>query len=114
MRNVCEVEMQWVNPILKKLEKLDIKKLRYHIFFPLPKRNFEEQAYGFPPSGTGIETFFLCVWSSGGSRLSDESIEGENSGLQEKKVNVAEPLPDDSESRVQAARERFLARKANK
>ncbi|KAM7468744.1 hypothetical protein LguiB_016306 [Lonicera macranthoides] len=78
MRNVCEVEMPWVNPILKKLEKLDIKKL-----------------------------------SSGGSRLSDERTEGENSNLQEKEVNVAAP-PDDSESRVRAARERFLARKASK
>lgn len=32
MRNVCEVEMPWANPILKKLEKLDIKKLRYYLF----------------------------------------------------------------------------------
>lgn len=28
MRNVCAVEMPWVTPILKKLEKLDINKLR--------------------------------------------------------------------------------------
>lgn len=28
MRNVCAVEMAWVTPILKKLEKLDANKLR--------------------------------------------------------------------------------------
>lgn len=28
MRNVCAVEMSWVMPILKKLEKLDVNKLR--------------------------------------------------------------------------------------
>jgi ATP-dependent RNA helicase DHX8/PRP22 len=28
MRNVCAVEMAWVSPILKKLEKLDINRLR--------------------------------------------------------------------------------------
>ncbi|MFS7915565.1 putative RNA helicase [Helianthus anomalus] len=27
MRNVCEVEMQWVTPILQKLEKLNVNKL---------------------------------------------------------------------------------------
>jgi hypothetical protein len=29
MRNVCGVEQNWVEPILKKLEKLNINKLRY-------------------------------------------------------------------------------------
>ncbi|GKG48116.1 hypothetical protein Tco_0510001, partial [Tanacetum coccineum] len=28
MRNVCEVEMEWVTPILQKLEKLNVKILR--------------------------------------------------------------------------------------
>lgn len=28
MRNVCAVEMPWVMPVLKKLEKIDIDKLR--------------------------------------------------------------------------------------
>jgi ATP-dependent RNA helicase DHX8/PRP22 len=79
MRNICEVEMHWVNPVLNKLQNLDIKKL------------------------------------SGGSRLVDEKIEGENAKVEEKGTgNDGGPQPDDRESRVQAARERFLARKANK
>ncbi|KAJ4710886.1 putative ATP-dependent RNA helicase [Melia azedarach] len=76
MRNVCAVEMPWVMPVLKKLEKIDIDKL------------------------------------SGGS--------GHSEGVSEKKL--AEPgkevnaagVPNDHESRIQAARERFLARKGNK
>lgn len=76
MCNVCEVEMRWVTPILKKLEKLNISKL------------------------------------SGGSSQTEESTK-ENPDLPKKEVNVAGP-PDDSDSRIQAARERFLARKANK
>ncbi|KAA8528994.1 hypothetical protein F0562_033518 [Nyssa sinensis] len=77
MRNVCTVEMPWVAPILKKLEKLNIKKL------------------------------------SGGSSHSEERIEVENINLPKKEVDVAVPT-DDRDSRVQAARERFLARKANR
>lgn len=42
MRNICAVEQAWVEPILKKLEKLDVNRLRYseefatqkHFFFP--------------------------------------------------------------------------------
>jgi ATP-dependent RNA helicase DHX8/PRP22 len=29
MRSICAVEQAWVEPILKKLEKLDINRLRY-------------------------------------------------------------------------------------
>ena len=29
MRNICAVERAWVEPILKKLEKLDVNRLRY-------------------------------------------------------------------------------------
>jgi ATP-dependent RNA helicase DHX8/PRP22 len=29
MRNICAVDQAWVEPILKKLEKLDINRLRY-------------------------------------------------------------------------------------
>ncbi|KAI3720398.1 hypothetical protein L6452_21314 [Arctium lappa] len=72
MRNVCEVEMQWVTPILHKLEKLNVSKL------------------------------------SGGSDQSEENTT-DNPDLP-KKVG---PI-DDSSSRIQAARERFLARKTNK
>ncbi|KAE9454737.1 hypothetical protein C3L33_13376, partial [Rhododendron williamsianum] len=74
MRNLCAVEMRWVMPILKKLEKLNITKL-----------------------------------SSGGSVRSEEQTKGENPSLPEKEVGVA--TPDDRESRIQAARDRFLSRK---
>ncbi|KAF7123362.1 hypothetical protein RHSIM_Rhsim12G0029400 [Rhododendron simsii] len=73
MRNLCAVEMRWVMPILKKLEKLNITKL------------------------------------SGGSVRSEEQTKGENPSLPEKEVGVA--TPDDRESRIQAARDRFLSRK---
>ncbi|KAL6969302.1 RNA helicase [Sarracenia purpurea var. burkii] len=75
MRNVCAVEMSWVMPILKKLEKLNINRL------------------------------------SGGSVRSEERAEGEESSLPKKDVDVAMPS-DDRDSRIQAARDRFLARKA--
>uniref|UniRef100_A0A2P2L5G5 RNA helicase n=1 Tax=Rhizophora mucronata TaxID=61149 RepID=A0A2P2L5G5_RHIMU len=73
MRNVCAVEMQWVIPILKKLEKLDVKKL------------------------------------SGGQIIRDE----ENIPELPEKVAVT-GLLDDPAAKIRAARERFLARKANK
>ncbi|KAK9074621.1 hypothetical protein SSX86_007219 [Deinandra increscens subsp. villosa] len=76
MRNVCEVEMQWVTPILQKLEKLNVNKL------------------------------------SGGSNQPMENTE-ENSNIPKKEVNGV-GATDDSNSRIQAARDRFLARKANK
>ncbi|XP_042502948.1 probable pre-mRNA-splicing factor ATP-dependent RNA helicase DEAH4 isoform X2 [Macadamia integrifolia] len=79
MRNVCGVEMSWVMPILKKLEKLDINKL------------------------------------SGGSGSSNERSNGEEPlDLQKKKDGDVVKAPDDCDSRIQAARERFLARKGKK
>lgn len=78
MRNVCAVEMPWVMPILKKLEKLNISKL------------------------------------SGGSGQSEEQTEGDKSSLPKKDdVDVARPV-DDRDSQIQAARERFLARKGKR
>lgn len=50
---------------------------------------------------------------SGGSGKPEEQIEGGKPSLPEKVVKVAKP-PDDSESRIQAARDRFLARKTKK
>ncbi|KAF8390610.1 hypothetical protein HHK36_025137 [Tetracentron sinense] len=78
MRNVCAVEMSWVMPILKKLEKLNINKL------------------------------------SGASDASDErSKEEDLSDLPKKELDVVR-APDDRDSRIQAARDRFLARKASR
>ncbi|GKB52416.1 probable pre-mRNA-splicing factor ATP-dependent RNA helicase DEAH4 isoform X2, partial [Tanacetum coccineum] len=77
MRNVCEVEMEWVTPILKKLEKLNVKIL------------------------------------SGGSNEPEEKTTTDNSNVPKKDVKTATPA-DDSQSRIQAARERFLARKGIK
>ncbi|KAL0408506.1 UNVERIFIED_CONTAM: putative pre-splicing factor ATP-dependent RNA helicase DEAH4 [Sesamum radiatum] len=79
MRNVCAVEMQWVRPILAKLDKINVRKL------------------------------------SGGGSQSHEEVQTENLNLPKDDVGVAQPL-DDRESRILAARERFLARsrKANK
>ncbi|KAL7217509.1 hypothetical protein ACSBR2_010875 [Camellia fascicularis] len=78
MRNVCAVEMPWVMPILKKLEKLNISKL------------------------------------SGGSGQSEEQTEGDKSSFPKKDdVDVARPV-DDRDSQIQAARERFLARKGKR
>ncbi|XP_052185783.1 probable pre-mRNA-splicing factor ATP-dependent RNA helicase DEAH4 isoform X2 [Diospyros lotus] len=76
MRNLCEVEMSWVMPIRKRLEKMNINRL------------------------------------SGGSGQPEEQIEGEKSSLPKKDDVVR--APDDSQSRIQAARDRFLARKGNK
>ncbi|KAG5520676.1 hypothetical protein RHGRI_033309 [Rhododendron griersonianum] len=46
---------------------------------------------------------------SGGTVLSEEQTKGENPSLPEKEIGVA--TPDDRESRIQAARDRFLSRK---
>ncbi|GFY99989.1 RNA helicase family protein [Actinidia rufa] len=69
MRNVCAVEIPWVLPILKKLEKLNINRLSLK------------------------------------SKLREKSR-----ACRRKDVDTARP-PDDRDSRIQAARERFLARK---
>lgn len=79
LRNVCAVEMSWVMPILKKLEKLDVNKL------------------------------------SGGSGASDETELKQDEALGSVKSDaVASKPPDDIQSRIQAARERFLTRKPKK
>ncbi|KAL5732381.1 hypothetical protein ACOSP7_031728 [Xanthoceras sorbifolium] len=77
MRNVCAVEMAWVKPILKKLEKLDTNKL------------------------------------SGGSSYIEEATEIKQTEIVEKEVD-GDAVPDDRESKIKAARERFLARKGKK
>lgn len=77
MRNVCAVEMQWVMPILKKLEKIDINKL------------------------------------SRGAGQMEEASEKKLTDMPETEVNAA-VVANDHKSRIQAARERFLARKPNK
>ncbi|XP_038714325.1 probable pre-mRNA-splicing factor ATP-dependent RNA helicase DEAH4 isoform X2 [Tripterygium wilfordii] len=76
MRNVCAVEMPWVTPILKKLEKISVSKL------------------------------------SGGSGHVGEETNRKIVDLPKKDMNVQ--VPDDHESRIQAAKERFLARKSKK
>ncbi|PIN24636.1 DEAH-box RNA helicase [Handroanthus impetiginosus] len=77
MRNVCAVEMQWVRPILAKLDKINIAKL------------------------------------SGGISQSHEKVQKENINLPKDDANVADPV-DDRESKILAARERFLARRGGK
>ncbi|KAL5998194.1 hypothetical protein ACLOJK_009132 [Asimina triloba] len=79
LRNVCAVEMSWVMPILRKLEKLDIHKL------------------------------------SGGSTDfgDDQAGKDRQLGLPTKEDSVIN-APNSHESKIQAARERFLARKLNK
>eukprot|EP00268_Persea_americana_P046271 TRINITY_DN4763_c0_g1_i4.p1 TRINITY_DN4763_c0_g1~~TRINITY_DN4763_c0_g1_i4.p1 ORF type:complete len:103 (+),score=20.35 TRINITY_DN4763_c0_g1_i4:286-594(+) len=79
MRNVCAVEMSWVMPILKKLEKLNVNKL------------------------------------SGGSSITEENEARVVEPLGSPKNDaVASKAPDDVDSRIQAARDRFLARKSKK
>lgn len=74
MRNVCAVEMQWISPILKKLENLDINKL------------------------------------SGGFTDPDDDVQGKVQDVSKKEGKDVES-PADRDSKIQAARERFLARK---
>ncbi|XP_047309268.1 probable pre-mRNA-splicing factor ATP-dependent RNA helicase DEAH4 [Impatiens glandulifera] len=81
LRNVCAVEMEWVRPILSKLEKVDVKKL------------------------------------SGGSHqpAAEEAKESLLPGKDEA-IIIAKPAAadDDPQSRIQAAKDRFLARKGKK
>ncbi|KAJ8747275.1 hypothetical protein K2173_013101 [Erythroxylum novogranatense] len=77
MRNVCAVEMKWVIPVLKKLEKLNINKLS-------------------------------------GGRSIREGNDGKHLNLSEKEKPSVTEAPDDRENRIQAARDRFLARKGKK
>lgn len=77
MRNVCGVEQDWVKPILKKLEKLNINKL-----------------------------------SGGSSALTDcEHLNDKQPGSLTKATG---PKQSDVDSKIQAARERYLARKGKK
>ncbi|CAO2829439.1 unnamed protein product [Amaranthus hypochondriacus] len=77
MRNVCAVDMQWISPVFKKLENLDINKL------------------------------------SGGFSESENEVQGEDRDEIKKEVKVVE-TPADRDSKIQAARERFLSRKGKK
>jgi len=76
MRNICAVDQAWVEPILKKLQKLDV------------------------------------------NRLSGGSSEPKDSEPQDKHVNVPKKAVDvqqsEVDSKIQAARERYLARKGKK
>jgi ATP-dependent RNA helicase DHX8/PRP22 len=77
MRNICAVDQAWVEPILKKLEKLDVNRL------------------------------------SGGSSAPKDS-----EPLEDKQVNAPKKAVDvkqsEVDSKIQAARERYLARKGKK
>ncbi|OEL30532.1 putative pre-mRNA-splicing factor ATP-dependent RNA helicase DEAH4 [Dichanthelium oligosanthes] len=77
MRNICAVEQAWVEPILKKLETLDVNRL-----------------------------------SGGSSTLKDsEPLEDKQVKLPKKAMDVKQSEVD---SKIQAARERYLARKGKK
>uniref|UniRef100_A0ACD6A2Q5 Uncharacterized protein n=1 Tax=Avena sativa TaxID=4498 RepID=A0ACD6A2Q5_AVESA len=77
MRNVCGVEQNWVKPILKKLDKLNINKL-----------------------------------SGGSSALTEsEPLDDNQQGLPTKATG---PKQSDVDIKIQAARERYLARKGKK
>ncbi|CAL9202705.1 unnamed protein product [Musa hybrid cultivar] len=79
MRNVCAVEISWVQPISKKLEKMNIDKL------------------------------------SGGSGASENNETFENKTIDSPMQAVdASGTPGSMDSKIQAARERYLARKANR
>jgi ATP-dependent RNA helicase DHX8/PRP22 len=53
------------------------------------------------------------LWSSGGTGHIGEGPKEKLSDLPKKEINV-DGVPDDHESRILAARERFLARKGKK
>lgn len=76
MQNVCSVKMQWVMPILKKLEGLDVRKLSGRSYKSMDTAGAED---------------------------------GLNAATADNNQDVK--APDDAVSKVQAARERFLARK---
>lgn len=80
MRNVCAVEMAWAMPILRKLEKMDVNKLR-----------------------------------GGSYDLKVETKSVENEVIQKQSPEeTTKKLAEDVDSKIQAARERYLARKAKK
>ncbi|AQL01661.1 putative pre-mRNA-splicing factor ATP-dependent RNA helicase DEAH4 [Zea mays] len=78
MRNVCAVEQAWVQPILKKLDKLDINRL-----------------------------------SGGSSAPGDSELLGDNKQVNSSKNDVG-VKQSEVDSKIQAARERYLARKGKK
>ncbi|ONK77742.1 uncharacterized protein A4U43_C02F10070, partial [Asparagus officinalis] len=80
MRNVCAVEMSWVMPILRKIEKMDVNKL----------------SGGF------------------GALNEKETPEDKQEQLPEKEASGSTAPSDNVDSKIQAARERYLARKAKK
>ena len=53
------------------------------------------------------------MWNSGGTGHIGEETKEKLSDLPKKEINV-DGVPDDHESRIQAARERFRARKGKK
>ncbi|KAM0904612.1 hypothetical protein ACQ4PT_017907 [Festuca glaucescens] len=77
MRNVCGVEQDWVKPILKKLEKLNINKLSGGSSALMDSEPLNDKQPGSPTKATG-------------------------------------PKQSDVDSKIQAARERYLARKGKK
>ncbi|XP_051179566.1 probable pre-mRNA-splicing factor ATP-dependent RNA helicase DEAH4 [Lolium perenne] len=77
MRNVCGVEQDWVKPILKKLEKLNINKLSGGSSALMDSELLNDKQPGSPTKATG-------------------------------------PKQSDVDSKIQAARERYLARKGKK
>lgn len=80
MRNVCSIEMSWVDPIKRKIEKLDVGKL-----------------------------------SGGADNSFKEPEEKKSTELSTNSNNAETPtVSENVESRIQAARERFLARKGQK
>uniref|UniRef100_A0A1J3HTC6 RNA helicase n=1 Tax=Noccaea caerulescens TaxID=107243 RepID=A0A1J3HTC6_NOCCA len=78
MRHVCAIEMSWVAPIKRKMEKVDVRKL------------------------------------SGGSESSVKKPEEEKTELSMNKSAETAAFSENVESRIEAARERFLARKGQK
>ncbi|CAN8304073.1 unnamed protein product [Cochlearia groenlandica] len=76
MRNVCVVEMSWVAPIKRKIEKLNVRKL----------------------SG-GTASYFK------------EPEEKKMTELSRNDTETTPAVPENVESRIEAARERFLARR---
>lgn len=62
-----------------------------------------------------LNGYWVCnfdIWNSGGTAEPEEVTEGGNSHLPKQEVFVEAPA--DRDNRIQAARDRFLARKANK
>ena len=110
MRNVCAVEMPWVIPILKKLENLNINKLRY---ISLIRRNNSKEKTSIILVMWCEYQAFLFTGNSGGSYQVEDKTEEKSSDPPQKSVDVARP-PNDAEIRIQAARDRFLARKAKR